>query len=187
MISSRGANFIAIFSRATGGIVWKVGPDFITGTPENNLGQFVGQHHSHIIPYGLPGAGNVLVFDNGGTSGYGGKTGFPRYTREYSRIIEFNPVTLKIIWQYGAESGDEFFFSHNISSSQRLPNGNTLITEGANGRVFEVTPDKKIVWNFISPLKGPQGEPRVYRSYRIPPEWIPGNPAGYVEWISLYE
>jgi len=187
MISSRGANFIAIFSRATGEIVWKAGPDFIEGTPEHNLGQFVGQHHSHMIPSGLPGAGNVLVFDNGGKSGYGGETGYPRYAREYSRVIEFNPVTLEIVWQYGAESGDEFFFSHNISSAQRLPNGNTMITEGANGRVFEVTADKEIVLDFISPFKGPQGGPRVYRSYRVPPEWVPGNPAGYAEWASLYE
>ncbi len=185
MSSSRGANFIFIFSRATGEVVWQVGPDFIGGKPEHKLGQFVGQHNPHFIPHGLPGAGNVLVFDNGGTSGYGG-SGFPRYSRQYSRIVEFNPVTLEIVWQYGAESGDEFFFSHNISNSQRLPNGNTFINEGANGRIFEVTVDKKIVWDIVSPFAGPMG-PRVYRSYRIPPEWVPGNPAGYPEWASLYE
>lgn len=184
MSSSRGANFIFIISRATGEVVWKCGPDFIEGTPEYNLGQFVGQHNPHFIPYGLPGAGNVLVFDNGGTSGYGG-SGFPRYTRQYSRIVEFNPVTLEIVWQYGAEKGDEFFFSHNISNSQRLPNGNTHINEGANGRIFEVTPDKKIVFDIVSPFPGPQGQSAVYRSYRIPPEWVPGNPAGYPEWSSL--
>jgi len=35
----------------------------------------------------------------------------------------------------------------NISGAQRLPNGNTLITEGAGGRVFEVTapPSEKAV------------------------------------------
>jgi len=187
MISSRGANFIAIISRATGNIVWRVGPDFLEGTPEYKLGQFVGQHHPHMIPKGLPGEGNILVFDNGGTSGFGGPTGFPRYKRDYSRVIEFNPVTFEIVWQYGAESGDEFFFSHNISSAQRLPNGNTLITEGANGRVFEVTPDKEIVWEFLSPM-GPAGRHTpVYRAYRIPPEWVPGNPAGYTEWATLYE
>ena len=186
MISSRSANFIAIISRATGEVVWKAGPDFIEGTPEYKLGQFVGQHHPHMIPQGLPGEGNILVFDNGGQSGYGGPTGSPRYTRQYSRVIEFNPVTMEIVWQYGAESGDEFFFSHNISSAQRLPNGNTLIDEGANGRVFEVTPAKEIVWDIICPLAGPQG-PRVYRAYRVPPEWVPGNPAGYTEWAKLYE
>jgi len=187
MISSRSANFIAIISRATGEVVWKAGPDFIEGTPEYKLGQFVGQHHPHMIPQGLPGEGNILVFDNGGQSGYGGPTGSPRYTRQYSRVIEFNPVTMEIVWQYGAESGDEFFFSHNISSAQRLPNGNTLIDEGANGRVFEVTPAKEIVWDITCPLAGPQGTARVYRAYRIPPEWVPGNPAGYTEWAKLYK
>jgi len=199
MISSRSANFIAIISRATGNIVWKAGPDFVEGTPEYKLGQFVGQHHPHMIPKGLPGAGNILVFDNGGTSGYGeppvpleeakakAKGPPPRYARGYSRVIEFNPVTFEIVWQYGAESGDEFFFSQNISSAQRLPNGNTLITEGANGRLFEVTPDKEIVWEFFSPA-GPAGNPGpLYRAYRVPPEWVPGNPAGYTEWTTLYE
>ncbi|MEE8413876.1 MAG: arylsulfotransferase family protein, partial [Dehalococcoidales bacterium] len=52
IISSRNANFVAIISRATGDIVWRVGPDFSTGTPEHNLGQFVGQHHAHMIPNG---------------------------------------------------------------------------------------------------------------------------------------
>ena len=191
IISACEANFIAIISRATGGIVWRVGPDFVEGTPEYNLGQFVAQHHPHMIPKGLPGEGNILVFDNGGRSGYGGPTGFPRYRRQYSRVIEFNPVTLEIVWQYGTESGEEKFFSHYISSAQRLPNGNTLITEGANGRLFEVTPDKEIVWEFIAPSI--EGQPpgrmsnSVYRAYRIPPEWVPGNPAGYAEWATLYK
>ena len=186
MICSRHANFIAIISRATGNVVWRVRPDFVEGTTEHNLGQFVGPHHPHIIPRGLPGEGNILVFDNGGESGYGGPTSYPRYKRDYSRVIEFNPVTLEIVWQCGAESGKEKFFSHNVSSAQRLPNGNTLITEGANGRVFEVTPDKEIVWDFLSPFTSPQGR-RVYRAYRLPPEWVPSNPAGYAEWATLYE
>ncbi|MFC1908604.1 aryl-sulfate sulfotransferase [Chloroflexota bacterium] len=186
IISTRNANFIAIISRATGSIAWRVGPDFLEGTPEYNLGQFVGQHHAHMIPRGLPGEGNILVFDNGGRSGYGGSDVFPRYTREYSRVIEFNPVTLALVWQYGAESGKEKFFSNFISSAQRLPNGNTLITEGANGRVFEVTPDKEIVWEFVAPSLGISGN-KVYRAFRIPPEWVHGNPSGYTEWAVLYE
>ncbi len=183
MICSRIANFVAIISRQTGNIVWKVGPDFGEGTPEHNLGQFIGPHHAHMIPHGLPGAGNILVFDNGGKSGYGGgPAGFPRYARDYSRVIEFNPVTLEIIWEYTAEG----FFAHQISSAQRLPNGNTLITEGTKGRVFEVTPDKKIVWEFLAPAPE-RGPNHLYRAYRIPPEWVPGNPAGYPEWAKLYK
>ena len=182
IISSRAANVVAIISRATGNIVWKVGPDFSKGTREQKLGQFVGQHHSHMIPQGLPGEGNILVFDNGGTSGYGGATGYPRYERDYSRVIEFNPLTLTIVWEYVAEN----FFSHFISSAQRLPNGNTLITEGAKGHIFEVTSNKETVWEFVSPYRGTTGVAEVYRAYRVPPEWVPNNPAGYPEWSETF-
>ncbi|MCK4953327.1 aryl-sulfate sulfotransferase [Candidatus Bathyarchaeota archaeon] len=185
IVTSRNANFIAIIHRKTGNIVWMVGPDFSEDTPEHNLGQLVGPHHPHMIPEHLPGEGNILVFDNGGTSGYGGSPGFPRYTRDYSRVIEFNPVTLETIWKYGTEQGKEKFYSHFISSAQRLPNGNTLITEGANGRIFEVTSKKEIVWEYISPSTGKKGK-AVYRAYRIPPEWVPGNPANYDEWATLF-
>jgi len=187
IISSRHANFIAIFSRSTGKIVWKVGPDFSAGTPEHNLGQFAGQHHAHIIPRRLPGEGNILVYDNGGQSGYGGPNGYPRYSRGYSRVIEFNPVTLELLWEYGPESGEEKFFSRGISSAQRLPNGNTMVTVGRESRIFEITPDKEIVWNFIFPAEGSGENPSIYRAYRVPPEWVPGNPAGYTEWAKLYE
>ena len=37
-------------------------------------------------------------------------------------------------------------------SMQRLPNGNTLICEGPSGRVFEVTADKELVWEFVNPF-----------------------------------
>ena len=61
-----------------------------------------------------------------------------------------------------------------ISGMQRLPNGNTLITEGSDGRVFEVTKDHELVWEFISPYWG-QKLPMnmVYRAYRVPYEWVP--------------
>ena len=187
IIGSRQANFVAIVNRATGKIVWRIGPDFMEGKPEYNLGQIAGQHHAHMIPRNLTGEGNIMVFDNGGASGYGGPTAYPRYTRDYSRVIEFNPVTLEMVWQYGAEDGAENFYSFHISSAQRLPNGNTLITDGSNGRVFEVTPDKEIVWEFLCPYVKEGVRSEIYRAYRTPPEWVPGNPAGYDYWAALYE
>jgi hypothetical protein len=92
-------------------------------------------------------------------------------------VVEFDPVSLRLVWEYAAEG----FFSHYISCAQRLPNGNTLITEGAKGRLFEVTQQKKVVWEFVAP-SGPKGTSAVYRAYRIPPQWVPGNPAGYPSW-----
>jgi len=185
IVSARNACFVAIIDRKTGNLVWKVGPDFSEGTPEQKLGQFVGQHHAQMIPKGLPGEGNILLFDNGGSYGYGGGSdGLSRYTRDYSRVIEFNPVTLDIVWEYGAESGEQHFFADNACSVQRLPNGNTLIAERDNHRIIEVTPEKEIVWEYFY---GGGSSLRIYRAFRVPPEWIPGNPAGYTEWSNLYE
>ena len=39
----------------------------------------------------------------------------------------------------------------NLSSSQRLPNGNTLICEGAKGRFTEINQSKEKVWQYINP------------------------------------
>lgn len=114
--------------------------------------RIIGQQHAHLIPKGLPGAGHLLVFDNGGSSGYGFDTpiapnGTGAFARATSRVLELNPVTLELVCSYAAPQ----FFSTNISGAQRLPNGNTLVTEGAPGRVFEVTTDGTIVWEYLSP------------------------------------
>ena len=44
------------------------------------------------------------------------------------------------------------FYSTAVSSSERQPNGNTMICEGSPGRIFEVTPNKEIVWEYINPF-----------------------------------
>jgi hypothetical protein len=146
----------------------------------------IGAHNAHMIPKGLPGEGNFLVFDNGGVSGYG-YFGMSNRFRLWSRVVEFNPVSLEIVWEYKfirlswlfPRTGQYHrFFSYYIGSAQRLPNGNTLISEGANGRVFEVTNKSEIVWEYVAPTRLQQ----IYRAYRIPPEWVPGNPSGYQFW-----
>ena len=192
IIVSRHANFIAIIERSTGRIVWRVGPDYSKNTEEGRkLGQIIGPHLAHMIPKGLPGEGNILVFDNGGFGGYG-ILGLPcRAIRFYSRVIEFNPLTYDIVWEYSKKNGsifpqdgeDQRFFSYILSSAQRLPNGNTLIADGNKGRVFEVTAEKEIVWEYMCPATlGKKSVYEVYRAYRVPSEWVPGNPAGYQPW-----
>ncbi|UCD09756.1 MAG: aryl-sulfate sulfotransferase [Dehalococcoidales bacterium] len=180
----RQTNIMAITDKKTGKIVWQVGPDYTATEALRKLGQVIGQHHVHMIPRGLPGEGNILAFDNGGQAGYGipnpgALTGNNNAIRGYSRVLEFDPITLEIVWQYTArEAGfamDMYrFYSHYISAAQRLANGNTLITEGAGGRLFEVTSDHAIVWEYISPYFG-KGKNRnmVYRAYRLPYSWIP--------------
>jgi len=65
-------------------------------------------------------------------------------------------------------------YSSFISSAQRLPNGNTLITEGSSGCFIEVTPTREIVWEYVSPyFDRRMGTPAVYRAYRLPYQWVP--------------
>lgn len=174
IISSREASFVAIVAR-DGSIVWQFGPDFSVSPELRAIRQIIGQHHAHIIPKGLPGAGDLMVFDNGGPSGYGSPSsialnGSGIYARATSRVLQIDPVNLKLVWSYTSPK----FFATNISSAQRLPNGNTLITEGPDGRLFEVTPDGTIVWEYVFPLfTGARSTNAVYRAYRIPYDWIP--------------
>jgi len=187
IISSRHTGLIAIISRETGKIVWRVGPDYSKNTEEGRkLGAIIGPHNAHMIPDGLPGAGDILVFDNGGISGYGLLV-FPNHLRLYSRVIEFNPITLEIVNEYKHRIGLTVFprygdlhkfFSPTMGSAQRLPNGNTLVTEALPGRIFELNQKNEIVWEFITSSRSTF----FYRAYRVPPEWVPGNPSGYTFW-----
>ncbi|MBN2239831.1 MAG: aryl-sulfate sulfotransferase [Dehalococcoidales bacterium] len=185
VFSGRQTNILAIIEKSTGNIIWQVGPDYTKTEALRNLKQIIGPHHVHMIPEGLPGAGNMLVYDNGGTAGYGAPnpgsvTGVSNALRDYSRVIEFDPVTLEIIWQYpdmrgpgGPMMGGRLYSSF-MCSAQRLVNGNTLITEGATGRLIEVNKEGKIVWEFVSPWKNRTGNVcGMYRAYRVPYEWIP--------------
>jgi len=183
---ARESNITAIVEKSTGRIVWRLGPNYDETAELRRLGWIIGQHHSHMIPRGLPGEGNILIFDNGGWAGYGSPnpgspTGFRNALRDYSRVLEIDPVSLKVIWQYTpVEAGLPFpvdanrFYSPFISSAQRLPNGNTLITEGSGGRIIEVTAGHEIVWEYISPYWGKMMKINmIYRAYRLPYAWVP--------------
>ena len=189
IFDSREANFLAIISKKTGKIVWKIGPNW---DDENikHISYIIGPHHTHLIPEGLPGEGNILVFDNGGWGGYGvpntvSEDGTKNVWRDYSRVLEINPITLEIVWQFTPESiragiptDASKFYSPYVSSAQRLPNGNTLIDEGSNGRLIEVTYEKERVWEWISPYfsNSKDEDPinnMIYRGYRYPYSWVP--------------
>ena len=161
ILSYRFTNTIAIVDKVTGQIVWRLGPD-----PENYTW---GQHQPHMIELGLPGEGNILVFDNGSGTGYCSE----RRATGMSRIYEIDPRSNDIIWRYGEGMR---FWSNIISGCQRLSNGNTLICSGVRGRLFEVETDGTIVWEYMSPYFIEQGlgkDHRVYRAYRLPYDWVP--------------
>jgi hypothetical protein len=95
----------------------------------------------------------------------------------FSRVLEVDPATSSIVWEY-RDPVAHAFFSALISNAQRLPNGNTLINEGLYGRLFEVTPDGDVVWEYVNPYFGPDtAEPKaqtnnVFRAYRYTDEEI---------------
>lgn len=191
LFDSRNANFIAIIDRKSGHIVWMLGPNFPAAKPSAKVprpvDQISGQHDAHLIEPGLPGAGNLIVFDNQGEGGY---PAVPLAVNGGSRILEIDPVKKEIVWQYSGETSGRAgwtFYSSFISSARRLPNGNTLVDEGMNGRFFQITPQGKIVWEYVSPFfdkspvggasAGPVDSNWVYRAQPVPYDWVPeGTP-----------
>ena len=147
IISPRNLDTIYIIDRETKEVVWEYTGDYFGGLS--------GQHEPYMIPKGIPGEGNVLVFDNGASPardlGHAGA----------SYVLEIDPVTEQVVWAY-----DVWLNMHApyTSSAQRLANGNTLICASREQRVFEVTPEKQIVWEHVHPSS---------RSYRYPYDYCP--------------
>lgn len=135
--------------------------------------QFFMQHDAHWIAPGLPGAGHLLVFNNGDRRGYStvdeiipacdSSGNYPRPAPG----TPFGPPAP--CWRYGATPPSRLY-SAAISGAQRLPNGNTLICEGDNGTFIEVSHDSQVVWKYINPVTD---SPRLYQG-----ETVPGNPTG---------
>lgn len=133
MISMRSVDLLAVLDLETQKITWAM------------KGPWHREHDADFLPNG-----NLLLFDNRGHLGVGG----------LSRILEVDPFTAAIEWQYTGTASRPLE-SFGKGSQQRLPNGNTLITESYLGRLLEVTPEGEIAWEYISPYRV-EGE-----SYRV--------------------
>jgi len=126
LLSFREISLIMLIKWPEGDLLWRWGGDHVISH----------QHDATLTP-----EGNVLTFDNG--------THHP--VTPHSRVIEVDVKTDKIVWQYVPRVVFSFFSGH-IGGCERLPNGNTLICEGQSGRVFEVTRDSEVCWEWISPF-----------------------------------
>jgi hypothetical protein len=134
LVSFRNISTVGIIDKRTGAFVWKLGSELLAQ-----------QHDPSLLANG-----NILVFDNGA---HRKDQALPA-----SRVLEIDPTTNTIVWDY-RDAPAYNFFSPYISGARRLPNGNTLITEGNFGRMFQVTPDKQVVWEYVNPdfPVGPDG------------------------------
>ena len=139
--------------------------------------QMGGAHDAHWIRPGLPGAGHLMVFNNGqylyqrtpqsaileinpfldATGRDSGKyvnpplAGYRRETYDHDTHNEPRQISNQIVWSYRSVNSHNFF-SHIGSSGQRLPNGNTFICSNTEGHFFEVTSDNKLAWEYINPV-----------------------------------
>lgn len=180
-----GESHIAIIDKKTSKVVWVMPRDY-PGMDESLKWVFnPSNHDAHMIPDGLPGGGNILVFDNHGSALFPPAYGSMWQANPSSRILEIDPIKKQLVWEYTAEHSLLplwEFHSSFISSARRLPNGNTLINEGMRGRMFQVTSEGEIVWEYVSPYYGKMGFGEwkraaranwVFRAQPIPYDWVP--------------
>ena len=147
LVSWRHNNLIAVIDRQTGKFSF----------------EWMGTELGHQHDFQRLENGNYMVFCNL-PPGRGGGQG--------SKVLEFDPRTKEPVWEYQG-TPKYTFASPFISGAQRLKNGNTLICEGQWGRIFEVTPQKEVVWEYISPFFVPNfpnrresGTNCIFRAYR---------------------
>ncbi len=168
-----------------GDILYRWGNPQAYGRGTNLDMKFFFQHDSQWIKDGQPGAGNILVFNNGN----GRPEGAYSSVEEIETTIDANgdyPVPPPWTphgpgaaeWIYIADP-PESLFSHIIAGAQRQPNGNTLICEGTSGNFLEVDDQEQLVWQYINPVDddGPmtQGDPPIdnfaFRVHRYAPDF----------------
>jgi hypothetical protein len=137
LLCMRHPALLLVVDQDTGEPVWSWGP-----------GELDGPHQPTLLDNG-----HLLVFDNG-------------TRRDYSRVIELDPVTLEVAWEYRADP-PQSFHSKWRGSSQRLPNGNTLICEADRGHVFEVDASGEKVWEFWNTELRQDRRKGIYRFTRL--------------------
>ncbi|WP_422073222.1 aryl-sulfate sulfotransferase [Tranquillimonas rosea] len=126
LMSLRTTSGVIAVDKATGAVVWHVGPDVVA------------QQHTPIETE----SGAILVFDNGNLR--------QGSTSPFSRALEFDPASGDTVWSY-TDPMPPSFFSPYMGGAERLWNGNTLICESAFGRLFEVSPEGRTVWEYVIP------------------------------------
>ncbi|KAF2453464.1 ASST-domain-containing protein [Lineolata rhizophorae] len=164
LASLRSVSAVVIISRETGKVIWHLDSTVVAQ-----------QHCASELANG-----NILIFDNGTFRHHESDT--------FTRAIEVQRHTKEIVWEYRDRSFPSAFFTPFMGGAQRLGNGNTLITEAVFGRMFEVTSDGTICWEYINPnfatykgLGAPElaeigfGYPAntIFRAYKYTSEQIP--------------
>jgi hypothetical protein len=165
-----------------GDLLYRWGNPQAYGRGTSDDQRFGFEHDTRWIPQGRPGAGNMMIFSNR-TPGSDGT---------YSQVYELAPPIdaqgryevpsdgpfgpPEPVWTY---SEPDTFDATYISGAERLKNGNTLVNSGPQGRMFEVTPEGEIVWEYWSHYSGTANTGggggganpfSLFRGIKIPPD-----------------
>jgi hypothetical protein len=145
LVSIRHQDRVAIYDWQEEKFIWSWGQ-----------GEISGPHDAHTLENG-----NILLFDNG-------------LSRNWSRAVELDPLTRKVVWTYEGEPRQSFY-SASKGSVQRLPNGNTLLAESDRGRAIEVSSAGETVWEFICPYHvGKRKRASIVRMVQHSNEFVDG-------------
>jgi outer membrane protein assembly factor BamB len=165
LLCSRNFGEIYIVDRKSGKMAWRwgnpgaYGKGKLPGGYADDGDQILfGPHHPQI-----QANGNITILDNGTLRPSGNR----------SRVIEIEPTTGKIVWEFGSNGGgraSNSFYASFQGAAQKLPNGNFLVTSTMQGHMFEVTQNKEIVWDYVNPV-GRRGPVCVREDY-LPAFWV---------------
>ncbi len=162
-----------------GDLIYRWGNPLTTKSGSLDDATLYWQHDARWITEGLPGAGNMLVYNNGTKRRLDG-TFDPEigmdFENSYSDLIEFRlPIGTdglydsdaqpEIVWTWNADASENYF-SPFMSGWDRLPNGNTIFVNAHNKQIIEVTPEGERVLDYEVPHNG-----RMYRVYKYPRDY----------------
>ncbi len=169
LLNSRHFSEFYLIDHKTGEMVYRWGNPGAYGQGrapswfDNGDQKVFGSHNATYL-----GNNRFLVFDNGSERPEGNR----------SAVVEVDGRTNQIVWEYAARQSNSFY-SFRQGAAQRLPNGNTLVTSSVTGHLFEVTKDKEVVWDYVSPVcsgkirctidvgsSSPMGFNMIHRAYR---------------------
>lgn len=157
IVSLHGIDEFIVIKKSTGAIVYRWGNPMNYGRGTIADQKLFGQHDTHWLKAGLPGAGHISVFNNGNGRPGGNATTLeelvPPLDASGNYVIEdgkpFGPT--ESVWQYKGQVG-EVFYAPFISGWSRQPNGNAVVCMGPVGTFLEVTMGGDLVWKYANPV-----------------------------------
>lgn len=128
LLSVRNLGTLVILDRQSGEVVWsfKEGLDM--------------QHEALMSGPGLPDPGMIHIFNNRPKS---------FHTNRQTEVMAIDPRDSSKVWSFRTPG----FFSATAGTQQLLPNGNNLITSTRGHRVFEITREGDVVWEWVTPYQ----------------------------------